>query len=157
MARKRQESRQTAEWRSYYRSYYEANRDRIAAKTTAWTLRQRKINQAFLFEYLSAHPCVDCGEADPIVLEFDHLENKRGDISTMARNCTPKTIEIEISKCEVRCANCHRRRTARTRGYYRDVRRFPGAERPDTAKNGADGRGRTGDLRFTKPLSLFNL
>ena len=51
-------------------------------------------------------------ESDPVVLEFDHLRDKRWNISHMATGNFPWiTIESELVKCEVRCANCHRRKT----------------------------------------------
>ena len=33
-------------------------------------------NRTMLFAYLSQHPCVDCGETDAHVLEFDHVKGK---------------------------------------------------------------------------------
>lgn len=59
-----------------------------------------------------------------MVLEFDHLDpkEKRDHLSRMiAGGCAWSTIEREIAKCEVVCANCHRHRTARTYGSYRLV------------------------------------
>jgi hypothetical protein len=73
-----------------------------------------------LFGYFSTHPCVDCGEADPIVLEFDHIEKetKLAAVSELVWLQRPWRIILEeIKKCEVRCANCHRRKTAKERGY----------------------------------------
>lgn len=32
---------------------------------------------AYLIEYFALHPCVDGGERDPLVLEFDHIGPKR--------------------------------------------------------------------------------
>ena len=71
-------------------------------------------NRRFVFRYLLSHPCVDCGEADPVVLDFDHVRGtKRANLSFLiARAASVKTLRAEIDKCEVRCANCHRRRTA---------------------------------------------
>lgn len=76
-------------------------------------------NKIFIYNYFSTHPCVDCGETDPVVLEFDHQRDKLGDISTMVgTGVSIGKIEAEIAKCEVVCANCHRRRTSKSLGWY---------------------------------------
>lgn len=68
--------------------------------------------QRFIWSYLKEHPCVDCGVADPVVLEFDHLKDKEQNISKLvAGRATQARLMGEIDKCEVVCANCHRRRT----------------------------------------------
>jgi hypothetical protein len=91
--------------------------------------REERLNEYTdrLFDYLAVHPCIDCGEDDPIVLEFDHVRGKKAyNVSVMARLMLSwKTILKEIAKCEVRCANCHRRKTAERSGSYR-YRRLKG-------------------------------
>lgn len=78
-------------------------------------------NRKRIYEYLSQHPCVDCGESRPVVLEFDHVRGvKRMAVASMTRYSW-KSISEEISKCEVRCANCHRIKTAIQLGWYKDV------------------------------------
>lgn len=72
-------------------------------------------NRAFVNEYLHDHPCVDCGEPDVIVLEFDHMRDTRASISRLKRSCGLEELSAEIAKCEVRCVNCHRRKTAERR------------------------------------------
>lgn len=78
-----------------------------------------------LFDYLEHHPCIDCGESDPVVLEFDHVRGKKSyNVSAMGSLVLSwKSILKEIEKCEVRCANCHRRRTAECYASYRYRRR----------------------------------
>ena len=75
----------------------------------------------YIFEYLLSHPCVDCNEADPIVLQFDHItNNKSHDIATMANSgYSWSALQEEINKCAVRCANCHLRKTAQRANSYR--------------------------------------
>lgn len=75
--------------------------------------RNIKKSQDYIINYLLANPCVDCGEKDPVVLEFDHInpEEKISNVSELMKFSINKVIE-EIKKCEVRCANCHRRKTA---------------------------------------------
>ena len=54
--------------------------------------------------------CIDCGESNPLVLDFDHVKGDKilaiSDMSNKAY-CIDKISE-EMEKCEVRCANCHR-------------------------------------------------
>ncbi len=44
-----------------------------------------KKNREFISGYLKIHHCIDCGESNPIVLEFDHINNKSHKISDMIR------------------------------------------------------------------------
>jgi hypothetical protein len=71
-------------------------------------------NRLRIFEYLSVHPCLDCGETDALVLEFDHRDRatKRSEVGRLASSKPWKVVFEEILKCDVRCGNCHRRRTA---------------------------------------------
>jgi hypothetical protein len=81
-------------------------------------MRERTL---WLIEYFKGHPCVECGEADPIVLEFDHLRDKSFSIGQALSRRKWQDILDEMQKCEVVCANCHRRRTARRRGAFRAI------------------------------------
>ena len=73
-----------------------------------------------VLEYFSEHPCVDCGEEDPIVLEFDHVRGrKRASVSALIRGACWERVLDEIRKCLVRCANCHRRITYTKLNSYR--------------------------------------
>lgn len=73
---------------------------------------RRKRNRRFLCKILSKAECVDCGESDPVVLDFDHVRgNKTDAVTTMAAaTASIKKLKKEIRKCEIVCANCHRRR-----------------------------------------------
>lgn len=75
----------------------------------------------FIWNYLSSNPCVDCPESDPVVLEFDHRDGveKRFNVAEAYDRYSIANIKLEIEKCDVRCANCHRRRTARQFGLWR--------------------------------------
>jgi hypothetical protein len=65
-----------------------------------------------LREIKEASGCVDCGEKNHVVLDFDHLKNKKYNISRMIHDgFSWAAIKKEIAKCEVVCANCHRIRT----------------------------------------------
>ncbi len=80
-------------------------------------LRTIERNRRLLYEYLLGHPCVDCDESDPVVLELDHIAEKKGNIANLIRSGRGwQSIYREIQKCEVRCANCHRKITARRSG-----------------------------------------
>lgn len=79
----------------------------------AYNKKIRDERRQYVRDYLESHPCVDCGETDPIVLEFDHVRgDKSANVSRIANNtCSVERLQAEIDKCEVRCANCHRRAT----------------------------------------------
>jgi 5-methylcytosine-specific restriction endonuclease McrA len=77
------------------------------------------------------HPCSDCGERDPVVLEFDHVRDKRFSIGAEIARQPWQALLDEMAKCDVVCANCHRRRTARRGGFRRHRMSSGESGRPD--------------------------
>lgn len=102
--------------RGYCRSWYGKNRIAYNAHKRVRVKACRARNRQYVDEYLSTHPCVDCGLLNPLVMEFDHVVGtKINDISTLVREgASMRVLLAEIAKCVVRCANCHRARTAVT-------------------------------------------
>lgn len=99
------------------KAWYRQNADYAKQKNGEVLRRNRAEARAKILDYKLRHPCVDCGEPDPIVLDFDHFRDKIAHVSRMVGTGRPwTTIEAEIAKCEVRCANCHRRKTHSERG-----------------------------------------
>ena len=75
-------------------------------------LKNKKLSQERNLEYIRAykeyHQCA-CGEGRAVCLDLHHSDpdTKLFALSD-ARNRTIKTIDQELSKCVVVCANCHR-------------------------------------------------
>jgi transcription elongation factor Elf1 len=80
------------------------------------TNRKRK---AFLTDFVRRakdFPCADCGGRFPSVcMDFDHLRDKKFTISQKKHGWGLKTLQAEMDKCDVVCANCHRIRTKERR------------------------------------------
>jgi hypothetical protein len=69
--------------------------------------------RTYINEYKKEHPCVDCGETDIRVLQFDHRDPslKANTINKLANGFGGmQAVVQEIEKCDVRCANCHQRK-----------------------------------------------
>ena len=87
--------------------YYKQHKNR-REQINARRIESKTANNSLIREYLLNHPCVDCGNTDIRVLEFDHVNNdKEYNIGAMRGMNSDKMLS-EISKCKVRCANCHK-------------------------------------------------
>lgn len=84
---------------------------------------KRSEYRAKIKEYLRNHPCIDCGNSDIEVLEFDHKDASTK-LFAIGENITKglgwDRIFTEMKKCDVRCANCHRKKTRRQLGWWID-------------------------------------
>lgn len=98
-------------FKRYFRERGAEHREQVKAGRARRVPRARE----HVLSHLRAHPCVDCSERDPVVLEFDHVRGEK--LHHVARlvadGADVKKLNAEIEKCDVVCANCHRRRTAR--------------------------------------------
>jgi hypothetical protein len=107
--------------REYGREHYLKHRQRYIDQAIARKRIRRRERAEFLLEFYATHPCVDCGETDPVVLEFDHPGEKQFNIGYGFEAYGWQRVLDEIENCDVVCANCHRRRTYRRAGSWRAV------------------------------------
>jgi hypothetical protein len=104
--------------KEYSKQHYLRNKGEIKKRSLQHNKETRTRNREFVNNYLLSHPCVDCGVKDIVVLEFDHVKGVKENAVAVAsnRSWSLDKLKKEIEKCEVRCANCHRRVTHKRRG-----------------------------------------
>lgn len=91
--------------KKYFRKYYQNN----IQNYKEYEQKQSDFKKIRLKEFLSHYQCVDCGNKDVRVLEFDHIYGKDEEIIELAFGKWEDFLE-EFKKCEIRCRNHHRRR-----------------------------------------------
>lgn len=92
------------------RQCYQRNREHHIAVIRSRTDAQRATSIGLITEHLLTHPCVDYGNSDIRVLDFDHRPDAQKRDAVMKLVCdgfSLRTIVDEIGKCDVRCRNCH--------------------------------------------------
>ncbi len=94
------------------RAAYEKERGAIR-RAAGYKPPSTKLAQDRVNAIKEATPCADCGlKFPPICMDFDHVEDKRADVSRMLiGGYTWGEIQSEMARCEIVCANCHRLRT----------------------------------------------
>lgn len=107
--------------KSFRKNWYEGD----AKQRHLQNVRERKqearnVAREFVYTYLMTHPCEECRESDPRVLEFHHVGGKDMAVSAMVSGGYPiSTIQVEINRCRVLCASCHRKITVEERGWFK--------------------------------------
>src|ERR1051326_1879448 len=101
----------------YHKQWYGKNRRRRLAQVAKAHARWRNKRQSIIDE-LKSRPCVDCNRTFPAcAMDFDHVRGtKKFSISGSAHvGISIDRLFVEIAKCEIVCACCHRVRTHKRR------------------------------------------
>lgn len=99
--------------REYMQRWYQENK----AKHISYVRnRDRKIEE-WLKQYKLTLSCETCEENHPACLEFHHInpQEKKFTIGRQERRVSLQSLQDEIAKCRVLCANCHRKEHSRQR------------------------------------------
>ena len=119
---------------SVWTEHLTSNQGAVGSNPTRGAHKLRERNRQYVWDHLLLNPCVDCGEANPLALTFDHVRGTKVDkiSSCINRRFSIKRLQEEIDKCEVRCANCHTIQSYyRTERTHAQVREYP-EEKVDT-------------------------
>lgn len=102
---------------AYNKTHYKKNKDLYLTRAKTNIISSIKRNQQFIQDYKSKHPCADCDRKYPYyVMDFDHRDprTKIANVSNLTRQAfSLELIQLELEKCDLVCANCHRIRTFR--------------------------------------------
>lgn len=92
------------------RKHYATNKDSVKQKVKT----RKRLQREMIYELKSKTPCSDCLiKYPPYVMEFDHIVEKGIKVDDISHMIGGKIEDIllEIEKCEIVCANCHRKRS----------------------------------------------
>jgi len=93
--------------KEYKRHWYKGNKMRHISY-----VRNREVGmEAWFRRYKQTLCCEVCGENHPACLDFHHIDPSQKKFSVSAKRDRPslKQLQEEIAKCQVLCANCHRK------------------------------------------------
>lgn len=96
--------------RQYTRTHYENNKRYYKSKARD---HQRKTTD-LVRQLKDGKACTDCKVSYPYyVMDFDHIRGRKvNDVARMVNTGASKeAILLELEKCDLVCANCHRERT----------------------------------------------
>lgn len=99
--------------RAASRRHYRANASAMKDRAKAFTATARLRNKEYI-DAAKSVPCADCGNTyPPYVMQFDHVRGAKlfNLADAVNRGRSLASIQEEIDKCEVVCANCHATRT----------------------------------------------
>lgn len=105
--------------------YHQKNADKLKAYRVDYNKKNRSkkrqrdtecrdVARAYVDEVKARTPCADCGHHfPPVCMDFDHVRgpNVNGVANLVGSSYKLDLIKMEIAKCEVVCACCHRLRT----------------------------------------------
>jgi hypothetical protein len=98
----------TPERKEYKRQWFKTHRAQINKQA-----RQRRQNiREFVCATKKALTCIRCGESNPVCLDFHHRDPQQklfSIASSVEGHRSKQLILAEIAKCDVLCANCHRK------------------------------------------------
>ena len=117
--------------KEYRRKHYLENKEKYIKKAKENNTKNAVEMRQLVLDYLKHNSCVRCGESNILVLEFDHLKDKKFNIAQLA-NKWKEELLAEMAKCQVLCANCHKIKTHEQRNTYKW--RYSQEIRQDSAK-----------------------
>lgn len=113
--------------RAYSKKHYQENKEQYDLRSKLnrpkykqymrqWGLKRREETKAFILAAKN-RPCMDCKGVFPYwTMDFDHRDPAQKKFTiALYRNARNETLQQEINKCDVVCANCHRTRTQQRR------------------------------------------
>ncbi len=110
--------------RTYYYEHYENHKESYRTRAKAYREKVKLEYRTNMLDFMKGKSCVTCGESDIVVLELDHIDptTKRFSISQAVKLGQKwESVLEEIEKCQVLCANCHKRKTAKQFGWYKNL------------------------------------
>ena len=106
--------------REYQKQHYRANKETYYTKARTWEKEHKRKIYSFLMEH-AKEGCVVCGEKDFRCLQFNHIDREQKTDSVSGMISAKRSFELiieEVKKCEVVCANCHCKITAKQFDWY---------------------------------------
>jgi hypothetical protein len=103
-------ARDVEKQRATRRAYYERHRERLRPINQERQRRKRRKLKA-LVDAAKASGCIKCPEKDLRCLDLHHRDpaEKSFGFGEQMYGVSVARLEAEIAKCDVLCANCHRK------------------------------------------------